>query len=657
MSLPWVVVTDPLESQDILLRRTKEFDRSSFFGEVIGGILPKQHIQFLSNDARFKDNRNLINHLMAPSFINEVSLPEVYKSVSSLMKVWQVKCDMAQGRPFSAHHDITYGALDSIFASSFGLAEADSITIQRFEAVSRWTPEMPDDADTPVVFPDGEIPEVFGAVLDLAESVKYGQLSPSPRLVSWVLRKFPYMRKAAAIKNKFINDSIDEAVQSIETGDEHPRNALYSVLLRERDVAAKQGRPPVYRNGGISDEFAGFLMAGHDTSATAVAWGVKFLADNPAAQDRLRDDLRAAIPQAVQEKRAPTYQELIKASVPYLDAVVDEVLRHANAVAFVVRVALQDTTVLGCRIPKGTDVFLMANGPGYLEPNMHIDDGTRSPGARQHSSKSLSGFWDDSNISAFRPERWLTTDPETGKEIYDPMAGPTLPFGLGPRGCFGRKLAVATLRLQFAMTVWHFHLLKTPDELNSYDSVQKFAREPTQCYTSGGNPSAGENCDEYPFASTSDADKGGQVNKCVISKHNSRQGNIISQYITNTCGGQNCQFIVGFGNPASPGVKYCQAYNDRYNQCTPDGTIFKNGKPDVRPPPAKRDGNSTQVGGLYLMKSGIKVAFGANLEIGTQTKHATPKNATMLAFVDDNDDDEGLVEWDFLDDEIVEKLE
>lgn len=482
MSLPWVVVTDPLESQDILLRRTKEFDRSSFFGEVIGGILPKQHIQFLSSDARFRDNRNLINHLMAPSFIYEVSLPEVYKSVSTLMKVWKVKCDMAQGRPFSAHHDITYGALDAIFASSFGLAEADSITVQRFEAVSIWTPKMLADADTPVVFPDGQIPEIFWAVLELAESVKYGQLSPSPRLASWVLRKFPYMRKAAAIKNKFINDRIDEAVSCIESGDEHPRNALYSVLLRERDVAAKHGRPPAYRTGGISDEFAGFLMAGHDTSATAIAWGVKFLADNSAAQDRLRADLRAAVPQAVHEKRTPTYQELTKASVPYLDAVVEEVLRHANAVAFVVRVALQDTTILGCRIPKDTDVFLMANGPGYLEPNMHIDDAMRSPGAHQHSGKSLSGLWNDSDTAAFRPERWLTVDPETGKEMYDSMAGPTLPFGLGPRGCFGRKLAVATLRLQFTMTLWHFYLLKTPDELNSYDSVQKFAREPTQCY-------------------------------------------------------------------------------------------------------------------------------------------------------------------------------
>lgn len=108
MTLPWVVVTDPFESQDILLRRTKEFDRSGFFGEIIGGILPEQHIQFLSTDARFKDSRILINHLMAPTFISQVSAPDVYKSVCTLIKVWQAKCDLAKGRPFSAQHDITW---------------------------------------------------------------------------------------------------------------------------------------------------------------------------------------------------------------------------------------------------------------------------------------------------------------------------------------------------------------------------------------------------------------------------------------------------------------------------------------------------------------------------------------------------------------------
>ncbi|KAL1615347.1 hypothetical protein SLS54_009128 [Diplodia seriata] len=482
MSRPWVVVTDPFENQDILLRRTKEFDRSSFFGEVIDGIQPEQHSWMKSNDSRFRDNRNLINHLMAPSFISQVSAPDVYASVCTLMKMWQVKCDAAQGRPISVHHDITYGALDSIFASSFGLAEADSITTQRLGAVIRCTPEIPDDIDTPVEFPDGQIPEVFRAIITLSDSLQAGQLSPSPRLTSWVLRKFPYMRKAIAIKDKFISDKVDEAVQCFERGEVQAHTALHSVLLREREVATKQNRPPAYHKRAIADEFFGFLMAGHDTSATTVAWGVKFLTDNPAVQDRLRAELRAAIPLAVQEKRAPSYEELVKTHLSYLDAVVEEVLRHANTIAFVAREALQDTTVLGCHIPKGTNLFLMANGAGYLEPAMPVDDATRSPGARQSGGKTLSGSWDDADIAAFRPERWLPVDPHTGDDSFDSMAGPSLPFGLGPRGCFGRKLALATLRIQFAMIVWHFHLLKTPEELSGYDAVQKFAREPVQCF-------------------------------------------------------------------------------------------------------------------------------------------------------------------------------
>jgi len=488
MSLPWVVVTDPFESQDILLRRTKEFDRSGFFGELIGGILPEQHIQFLSNDARFKNNRNLINHLMAPTFITRISGPEVHKATCTMIKVWQLKCDVAKGRPFMAHRDITYLALDSIFAAMFGLPEEESITTQRLDAVSRWDPELSDHVDHPVPFPDGKVPDVFAAALTLGNSVTDTQLSPAPRLTSWVLRKFPFMRKATAIKDAYIRSKVEESVRLIESGGggdaDNPHTALHSVLLRERDVAAKEGREPDYRKRAIADEFFGFMLAGHDTTATTVAWGVKLLADNPAAQNRLRRDLIAALPEAARAKRAPTYAELAKANAPYLDALIEEVLRHANTIAFVVRQALQDTTVLGRHIPKGTDMFLMANGPGYLEPTMRVKDEARSLGARRQGgqAKALTGLWEDRDIAAFKPERWLKADPDTGVETFDPMSGPSLAFGLGPRGCFGRKLALQALRIQFVLMVWHFNLLRTPEELSGYGAVQRFAREPTHCY-------------------------------------------------------------------------------------------------------------------------------------------------------------------------------
>lgn len=487
-------MTDPYESQDILLRRTKEFDRSGFFGDLINGILPEQHIQFLSNDDRFKKNRALINHLMAPSFISQVSAPEVYKAAATMIKVWQLKCDLARGRPFAAHHDITFLALDSIFASSFGLPEAESNTIQRLALIQNWKPGPADvgkdndsnKEDEPVPFPEeANVPEVFAAVLTLANSVTDTQLSPAPRLTSWVIRKLPYMRKATAVKDAYIRDKTEECIALLEAGDAtQPRSALHSVLLRERDLAAKEGRAPAYRRRGIADEFFGFMTAGHDTSATTVAWGAKLLADHQAPQDRLRAELRASMPDAARERRAPTYQELAAATArtPYLDAVVEEVLRHANTIAFVVRRAQQDTTVLGRHIPKDTDVFLMANGAGYLEPGIAAPDEQRSPGARRSEGRALTGAWDEADIALFRPERWLKVDADTGAQAFDTMSGPSLAFGLGPRGCFGRRLAVQALKIQFSLILWHFHLLPCPAGLSGYNAIQRFAREPTQCY-------------------------------------------------------------------------------------------------------------------------------------------------------------------------------
>jgi cytochrome P450 len=490
-SLPWVVVTDPYESQDILLRRTKEFDRSGFFGDVVGGILPEQHISYLSTDPHFKNQRALINHLMAPTFVTTILGPRLYQSASTMIRVWKRKCELANGRPFKAHHDIVYMALDTIFMAMFGHPEEESITTKRLLAMEDFVPPKTENSnlDDVMEFPEPPIADVFAAALTLGDSLTDVQMSPAPRLTSWVLRQFPYMKKAIATKDKYIRDRVLENVALIEEAErtgtrEEPRTALYSVLLRERDMAAKEGRPPAYTKRGIADEFFGFMIAGHDTSATTAAWGVKYLADNPRVQDRLRANLRAAFPEAAREGRAPTYAELSSAlahaQLPYLDAVVEEILRHANTIAFVVRRAQCDTTVLGRHIPKGTDVFFAANGAYYLQPGMKVSDDERSPGARS-GKPGLTGLWDDADCGEFKPERWLKKDDE-GKEVFDPLAGPTLAFGLGQRGCFGKRFALHELKIQFALMIWHFELLKTPADLSGYDAVQRFAREPKQCY-------------------------------------------------------------------------------------------------------------------------------------------------------------------------------
>jgi len=64
--------------------------------------------------------------------------------------------------------------------------------------------------------------------------------------------------------------------------------------------------------------------------------------------------------------------------------------------------------------------------------------------------------------------------------VFDPMAGPTLAFGLGPRGCFGRKFALLEMKILFSLMVWKFEFLEIPVELGRYEAIQRFAREPVK---------------------------------------------------------------------------------------------------------------------------------------------------------------------------------
>ena len=65
---------------------------------------------------------------------------------------------------------------------------------------------------------------------------------------------------------------------------------------------------------------------------------------------------------------------------------------------------------------------------------------------------------------------------------FDGAAGPQLVFGLGPRACWGRRLAYLEMKVMIAMLVWKFRLLETPEALSSYAGLEGIARVPKQCY-------------------------------------------------------------------------------------------------------------------------------------------------------------------------------
>ena len=175
----------------------------------------------------------------------------------------------------------------------------------------------------------------------------------------------------------------------------------------------------------------------------------------------------------------PSAEDIAKHEIPYLDAVIEEILR-CSTTGGAVRIAKEDTDVLGYHIPAGTDVYMLNNGPGFMMPGFEIDESRRKPSSQANKDNS-GGEWDVANMGAFDPDRWLTRD-EKGAEVYNPRAGPQLAFGLGPRSCFGRKLAYVEMRLMFVLILWHFELKKAPPELSGHAAVDNLTHQPQQCF-------------------------------------------------------------------------------------------------------------------------------------------------------------------------------
>jgi cytochrome P450 len=374
---------------------------------------------------------------MSSAFLNNAAGPQMYNNALALIRLWREKARLAGGHPFVAVEDVKAAAMDIIWGATFGsqmnVSDAQTKLLSSLGHI-----EQPADQEAEIVFPRAADPESFKAVLTICDTVEIPATALFPRFQHrWALRLFPSLRKAVAHKDRLIDEALKRAASkfSVATEDDDAvKSALDLVVQRESQLAKKEGRTPKWNTPDIRDELFGFLVAGHDTSSTSIQWAFKRLSDNQDIQNKLRAALRDAYPRAVAAGELPTAKEISGTKIPYLDAVIEEVHRGTGAVGAMMRVATVDTVVLGHRIPKGTDVFMLTQGPDFIMPSIPIEESVRSNTSRE--SKDKNGSWDQATIADFDPERWLEKD-SGGNEVFNSRAGPTMPFGAGPRACFG----------------------------------------------------------------------------------------------------------------------------------------------------------------------------------------------------------------------------
>jgi cytochrome P450 len=127
-----------------------------------------------------------------------------------------------------------------------------------------------------------------------------------------------------------------------------------STTTSDLDILAVALQSNAFDDENLVNQLMTFLVAGHETTATAMIWAIYALCKHPDVQNKLRDEIRKSIPKLAGEITAQDIDDC-----HYLQAVCSEVLRLWPPVSLTLRVAERDTVVQGQVLPKGTTVLLV----------------------------------------------------------------------------------------------------------------------------------------------------------------------------------------------------------------------------------------------------------------------------------------------------------
>jgi cytochrome P450 len=232
---------------------------------------------------------------------------------------------------------------------------------------------------------------------------------------AWFNRIFRPRRRGAAAFDEFdkaVDDLIDTRAGDAAGGSKD----LLARLVAARDHETDGGMSPKE----VRDEVVTIFMAGHETTAQALAWTWYLLSLHPAVEAKLHDELTNVL-----GGRTPQYEDI--ANLRYTRMVMEESMRLYPPAHTMAREPIASDFVLGHRIPAGAIVLIV---PWLL-----------------HRKASL---WKDPH--RFNPDRFAIEPP---RFAY-------IPFGAGQRICIGAVFAMTEAILILAMVAQRYRLRLKP---------------------------------------------------------------------------------------------------------------------------------------------------------------------------------------------------
>ena len=218
-----------------------------------------------------------------------------------------------------------------------------------------------------------------------------------------------------------------QAAERSKVGLDTDRKDFFYYLLNARDPETGKGftGPELWGESNL------LIIAGSDTTSTALAAAFFYLVHNPETLVKLSEEIRFTFLAIEDVYSCPSLNACV-----YLRAVIDEAMRLSPPVGGILprEVLPGGLDIDGLHIPAGVVVgtphYALHHNPAYFPDPFK-----------------------------FRPERWIAgSSPELTKDSVALAQSAFCPFSIGPRGCIGKGLAYAELAISLARTVFMYDI-------------------------------------------------------------------------------------------------------------------------------------------------------------------------------------------------------
>lgn len=348
---------DPQLIDLILRRRPMDFPKSPRMAAGLAPLLGSS--SFLSNGTTWSHQRRIIDPAFAGGRLRDAFPGMLAASDAAVARLSAT----ATGAEIDIEPETGHAAADVIFRTLFSIPIEDQTA--------------------------NEVFTLFREHQDAQPMVNAGGLMALPR---WLHLHSRRTKRTARRIRGLIEELIEARAAQISAG--NAPNDLATKIMTTPDPETGT----YFTRTEMIDEVATFFLAGHETSASALAWALYLLARSPEWQDRV-----------AAEPEVRSFAQL--KDIPAARAVFREALRLYPPVAMTVRECNQAETLRDRTAPKGAQLVI---SPFHL-----------------HRHERL---WD--NPDGFDPARWET---ENGKSC---QRDAFIPFSAGTRACPGAGFAM-----------------------------------------------------------------------------------------------------------------------------------------------------------------------------------------------------------------------